>query len=152
MEETGPCHGVSVAAVVTNDEGQVLALRRRDGPYRGRWELPGGILESGETLYQAVVREVLEETGLTVEPGRLTGVYQNVTRGSISLVFRCQVIAGQPRPTAEAAEVRWLTPTEVREQMDESRATRLLDGLETGQPAIRLHDGYSLVRTDALPG
>ncbi len=145
MAEPGPRYGVSVAATVVDDRGLVLAVRRRGDPYAGRWEMPGGVLEPGETLYEGVIREVLEETGVTVEPGRLTGVYQNMARGRISLVFRCRVVAGQPKPTDEAAEVRWLTPAEVRERMDESRATRLLDGLKNGSPAVRLHNGISLL-------
>ncbi len=144
-EVTGPRFPVSVAAVVVDNERRVLAVQRRDGQYKGRWELPGGRLEPDETLYEGVVREVLEETGLTVEPGALTGVYQNIVRGTVALVFRCHIVAGEPRPSEETSKVEWLTPTEVRKWMTESYAIRLLDGLKDGRPAIRVHDGTSLL-------
>ena len=70
MAQVGPTHSVSVAAAVVDASGRLLAIRRRDN---GRWEPPGGVLELDETIGEGLVREVLEETGLTVEPEALTG-------------------------------------------------------------------------------
>ncbi len=67
---TGPPHSVSVAAAVVSDAGELLAVRRRDS---GRWEPPGGVLKLGKAIHDGLVREVLEATGLRVEPERLTG-------------------------------------------------------------------------------
>lgn len=92
-----PKHSVSVSAVVIDDDGQVLVAQRRDN---GKWQLPGGVLELDESIYQGVRREVLEETGVLVEPERLTGVYKNLTLGVVALVFRARVVQGsrgQPR-------------------------------------------------------
>jgi hypothetical protein len=75
----------------------------------------------------------------------LSGVYKNMRRGIIALVFRCHVVAGEPQPTAEAEQIAWLSPGEVRELMDEAYATRLLDALQPGPAAIRAHDGLSLL-------
>jgi 8-oxo-dGTP diphosphatase len=61
-----------------------------------------------ETFDQGVRREVLEETGIEVQVERLTGVYKNMPRGIVSLVFRCAPVGGQPIPTDEALSVRWL--------------------------------------------
>lgn len=70
-----PRHSVSVAAAVVNAEGKVLAVKRRDN---GQWEPPGGVLELAESILDGLVREIEEETGLSVKPGRLSGIYKNV--------------------------------------------------------------------------
>jgi ADP-ribose pyrophosphatase YjhB (NUDIX family) len=144
MAESSPRHSVSVAAAIVDESGQVLAVRRRDN---GHWEPPGGILELHETIQAGLVREVREETGLEVEPQALSGVYKNMRRGIVALVFRCRIVGGEPRPTREALEVSWLNPDEVRNLMDEAYATRLLDALRPGPAAIRAHDGLSLLPT-----
>jgi ADP-ribose pyrophosphatase YjhB (NUDIX family) len=131
-----------VAAVVVNEAGQLLAVRRRDN---GHWEPPGGILELDESIQAGLVREVHEETGLQVEAMALSGVYKNMRRGIIALVFRCRIVAGEPQPTAEADQVAWLSHDQVRELMDEAYATRLLDALQPGPAAVRAHDGLSLL-------
>jgi 8-oxo-dGTP diphosphatase len=83
MPET-PRHSVSVAGAVRDEHGRFLAIRRRDN---GAWQLPGGILELDETLEDGLRREVLEETGILVEPDHLTGVYKHMLRGIIAMVF-----------------------------------------------------------------
>ena len=133
---------VSVAAAIINQDGQLLAVRRRDN---GHWEPPGGVLELDETIQAGLVREVLEDAGLRVEPEALTGVYKNMRRGIIALVFRCRIIRGEPHATNEVQEVAWLPPHEVRDRMHEAYATRLLDALDSGRPAVRAHDGLSLL-------
>jgi 8-oxo-dGTP diphosphatase len=142
MAESSPRHSVSVAAAIVDESGQLLAVRRRDN---GHWEPPGGILELHETIQAGLVREVREETGLEVEPQALSGVYKNMRRGIVALVFRCRIIGGEPRPTREAEQVSWLSPDEISNLMDEAYATRLLDALRPGPPAIRAHDGLSLL-------
>ena len=144
MAESSPRHSVSVAAAVVNEAGQLLAVRRRDN---GHWEPPGGILELDETIQAGLVREVQEETGVQVEPMALSGVYKNMRRGIIALVFRCRIVAGagEPQPTAEAEQIAWLSADQVRELMYEAYATRLLDALQPGPAAIRAHDGLSLL-------
>ena len=69
----------------------MLAIKRADN---GEWVLPGGIVELDEDPRDTVRREVLEETGVTVEPGQLTGVYKNMRLGVVSLVFRCHPLSG----------------------------------------------------------
>jgi ADP-ribose pyrophosphatase YjhB (NUDIX family) len=133
---------VSVAAAVVNDDGRLLVIRRRDN---GHWEPPGGVLELDETIQDGLVREVREETGITVKPEHLTGVYKNMKRGIVALVFRCSVAGGQQTSTVEAAEVAWLTPDEVRDRLNEAYAIRLLDGLLDGPPRVRVHDGVRLL-------
>jgi 8-oxo-dGTP diphosphatase len=137
-----PRHSVSVAAAVVDDDGRVLATRRADND---QWEPPGGVLELEETVEDGVRREVLEETGLVVEVERLTGVYKNMTRGIVALVFRCRVAGGALGLSDEVRECRWLTPDELHAAMSEAYAVRLLDALETGPPHVRAHDGTTLL-------
>jgi ADP-ribose pyrophosphatase YjhB (NUDIX family) len=142
---TAPRHSVSVAAAVTNTDGRVLVIRRRD---TGAWQLPGGILELGESIEQGIRREVHEETGVTVEPIRLTGVYKNMNLGVVALVFLARPINGTPQPTDEADAVEWWTANQVADTMDEAFSIRILDALrDNPAPAIRSHDGVRL-----LPG
>ncbi len=143
MSSPTPRHSVSVAAAVVDDEGRVLAIRRRDN---GQWEPPGGVLEIDESIHEGLVREVREETGLTVVPGPLTGVYKNMHRGIVALVFRCTVADGSAGTTSEADEVRWLSAEEVDKHMAEAYAIRMLDALAEGPAAVRTHDGIALSR------
>jgi 8-oxo-dGTP diphosphatase len=115
-------------------------IRRRDN---GRWEMPGGILELDETPEDGVRREVREETGLIVDVRRLTGVYKNVDRGIVALVFRCDPAGGSTHPTDEATEVRWVTLDQVVDRMYPADAIRVLDAF-TPQPPVRSHDGVDL--------
>lgn len=143
MSETTPRHSVSVAAAIVRDDGRVLAIQRRDN---AKWEPPGGVLELEETIEDGLRREVLEETGLEVEVPRLTGVYKNLERGIVALVFRCTPGAGEPSTTLEAVAVAWLEPESIRDLMDPAYAVRMLDALDPeGGPAIRTHDGVSLL-------
>lgn len=136
-----PRHSVSVAGIVVRDDGRVLVIQRRDN---GHWEPPGGVLELAETFDEGVRREVAEETGLDVEVEQLTGVYKNVARGIVALVFRCHPAGGEPMATDESRRVAWFTPDEVRQHMAPVYAIRVLDALDGGVPA-RAHDGVRTI-------
>src|SRR5699024_4523117 len=99
-----PLHSVSVAGAVIREDGRMLVIKRRDN---GNWEPPGGVLELDETPEEGVVREVLEETGIHVEVDQLTGVYKNMTRGIVALVFRCKLSSGVELTTSESMAVEW---------------------------------------------
>jgi 8-oxo-dGTP pyrophosphatase MutT (NUDIX family) len=100
-------HSVSVAAVITDDAGRVLVVQRHDN---GKWEIPGGILELHESIHDGVRREVEEETGMLIEPERLTDIYKNLRLGVVALVFRARIVSGQPGPTEESQRVDWVDP------------------------------------------
>ncbi len=138
-----PLHSVSVAGVVVDDTGRALLIQRRDN---GRWEPPGGILELDESIEEGVVREVREESGLTVAVERLTGVYKNTARGIVALVFRCHPLSGTATPTREAIAIQWAEADEVPSLADEVYAIRILDALHSTMPQIRTHDGHRITQ------
>jgi ADP-ribose pyrophosphatase YjhB (NUDIX family) len=135
-----PKHSVSVAGVVVDSQDRVLVIRRQD---TGDWQAPGGVLELAESFEDGVRREVAEETGVDIEVERLSGVYKNVSRGIVALVFRCRPVTTSATPTDEASEVRWMSRDEVRELMSPAFAVRVLDAFEP-QPSVRAHDGVNL--------
>ena len=140
-------HSVSVAAVVTDDQDRVLVVQRRDN---GKWEIPGGILELHESVHDGVRREVEEETGVLIEPERLTGVYKNLKLGVVALVFRARIVGGRPGPTEESQRVDWWTRDAITAQMAETFAIRVTDALDVELPAIRVHDGVHVL-TEQTP-
>ena len=115
---------IGVGAVVI-DGGKVLLVRRGQEPLKGEWSLPGGALELGETLQQGVVREVFEETGLTVVPNGIVEVLDRITQDEPSgriryhyvlVDFLCRVTGGTLRGGSDAEEARWVTQEELNEQ------------------------------------
>lgn len=136
-----PRHSVSVAAAIIDERGRFLAIRRTDN---GQWEPPGGILELEESIEEGLVREVQEETGLRVEPIALTGVYKNMERGIIALVFRCRLLGEAAPKPGEVDELQWLAPDELS-RMDEAYRVRLLDAVEAAGAHVRAHDGTNLL-------
>ena len=111
---------VGVGAVIVQ-ENRVLLIRRGQAPLLGEWSLPGGVLECGETLREAVVREAREETGLAVEPGEMLGVYERVIRDDegrvryhyVLLDFLCRPLGGDLQAGSDAEDVRWFTRDEL---------------------------------------
>src|ERR1022692_2442738 len=111
---------VGVGAVIVQDQ-RVLLIRRGQAPLLGEWSLPGGVLECGETLREAVVREAREETGLVVETDEMLGVYERVIRGDdgrvryhyVLIDFLCRPVGGDLKAGSDAADVRWFTRDEL---------------------------------------
>jgi ADP-ribose pyrophosphatase YjhB (NUDIX family) len=143
-----PRHSVSVSAAIIDDRGRFLVIQRADN---GHWEPPGGVLELGESIHDGLVREVLEETGYRVRPVGLTGVYKNVARGIVALVFRGEVLGGREQPGEEVRRLGWLTPEEIDTVMFEAYAARMRDALELGPPHVRAHDGTRLLEAARDP-
>jgi len=80
------------------------------------------------------------------DPETLTGVYKNMKRGIIALVFRCRVTGGELDVSDEAEAFRWVTESDISELASEAYAVRVLDSLRSsGQAAIRKHDGTQLI-------
>ena len=121
-----------VAAIVLED-GRVLLVRRGNEPARGRWSLPGGVIELGERAKEAVVREVFEETGVEVEPLRIAAIYDAITRDEagrvrfhyVLLEYLCRPLRGEPKPSSDVLDARWFRLGELSE-IDISPGTRRL--------------------------
>jgi 8-oxo-dGTP diphosphatase len=115
---TRPYLAVSAAIFHT---GRVLIVRRATPPMQGVHTLPGGGVEVGETLEQAVVREVREETGLVIEPVGLAGYRQVIARDAegrierhfVILPFAARYLAGEISLNAELAAAAWLWPADI---------------------------------------
>ncbi|WP_121003294.1 NUDIX hydrolase [Saccharothrix australiensis] len=128
---------VAVSAVVRDQAGCVLLIRRTDND---KYAIPGGGQEPGETLTEAAVREVFEETGVHVEVTTLVGLYSNPAhviayddgevRQEFSICFRARPLGGEPRTSDESKEVLWVKPTD-------------LDDLDI-HPSIRLRIAHGL--------
>ncbi|HPR63473.1 MAG TPA: NUDIX hydrolase [Thermoanaerobaculia bacterium] len=95
------------------DGKRIVLIRRLHPPFEGQWALPGGFVEIGETVEEACVREIREETGLDVDIVRLLGVYSDPGRDprghTVSVVFLCYPSGGELRGADDAAEARWFT-------------------------------------------
>lgn len=141
-----PRHSVSVTGIVLRDDGRILAIKRADD---GRWVPPGGVLELDETPQDGVAREVYEETGLKVQPVRLSGVYKNMRLGVVTLAFVCEVTGGEEQTSTEADRVVWLSCEEAVAAMPEARAIRVTDALNGGGPHVRVHNGDVILGPDS---
>src|ERR1700731_2558315 len=111
---------VGVGAIIIEDS-RVVLVKRAHPPLQAEWSIPGGVLEVGELVREAAVREAREETGLVVEPGELLGVFDRVLRNPekrvqyhyVLIDFLCRRVAGKLAAASDAAEVRWFRQEEL---------------------------------------
>lgn len=133
----------AVSAIVRDEAGHLLMIRRTDND---KYALPGGGQDIGETLSQAVVREVEEETGVQVEVTGLVGLYSNPShvieyddgevRQEFSICFHAKYVGGELRTSSESKEVKWIAPARLQElEIHPSIRLRIEHGLaDRAQP------------------
>jgi ADP-ribose pyrophosphatase YjhB (NUDIX family) len=143
---------VAGAAAVISDDGQILLMRRSDNRL---WNLPGGVMEVGETPAEAVVREVLEETGVRCEPVALVGVYDNrlwetgVAQHLYKFTFLCKPLDGgqareAPSHAVETLELGWFTEDALPDDLFAGHARRLHDSFRVWRGEQRAYfDGIT---------
>jgi ADP-ribose pyrophosphatase YjhB (NUDIX family) len=111
---------VGVGAVIV-ESSRVLLVKRAHPPLQAQWSIPGGVLEVGEFVREAAIREAREETGLLVEPGELLGVYDRILRHLdervqyhyVLIDFLCHKVGGELQAGDDATEVRWFSREEL---------------------------------------
>jgi 8-oxo-dGTP diphosphatase len=109
----------TASAIVQDDEGRILLARRAGPPDEGKWDLPGGFLEEGEHPRAAVIRELMEETGLEIEPLDLVAVEidaygdEEDAAATLNLYWSARVLAGDPEPADDVSELQWFAPHEL---------------------------------------
>jgi 8-oxo-dGTP diphosphatase len=119
--------GVGVGAVLVNDAGEIFLAQR--GPLakneRGLWEFPGGSVEFGETLAEALQREMIEEFGIQIEVGKLLDVADHILieegQHWVSPTYLCRIVAGEPRimEPGKCSAIGWFDPKKVPEQLSQ---------------------------------
>ena len=111
---------IAVASVIIKNDRFVL-VKRGTPPHQGEWTIPGGMLECGESLREAVIREAREETSLAVKPVILVEVFERIIRNDAGQIqfhyvimdYLCEVIDGTLRAGEDAADARWFTEAEL---------------------------------------
>lgn len=139
MNDDSPRHILVVGCVIRNDRGEVLLIRH----HKRGWEIPQGRVEEGESLVDALHREVLEETGVRIDHGPLAGIWSKVTPpAALVLVFLGSYRSGELTPSDETPELGWFARDEalqmVTHPVTRDRLVTLLD-----------HDGTTVFRSYA---
>jgi ADP-ribose pyrophosphatase YjhB (NUDIX family) len=135
----------SVNVVVASEAADILLIRRSDND---NWALPGGAIDLGESVAQAAIRETKEETGIDCEITGLVGIYTDPkhiilytsngeARQEFSIVLTARPTGGDPTPSDESTEVRWVPSSEVRSYgMDRSMRLRIEHYLERRESPV----------------
>lgn len=146
-----PTHLVSVAALVTNDKGEILLVK---SPLRG-WEYPGGLIEPGETFQEALHREIREESGVEVEVTGFVGICKNVQRDIVNIDFTARYVSGELTTSEESTEVIWATPQQAREMITFPLTKKRLENMLSGRKEAVLfcfkRDPFEVVEETQFP-
>ena len=129
------------------DDGHVLLAHRRDIDW---WNLPGGGMEIGETVEEALCREVREETGLEIQIERLVGVYSKPQKQEVVLTFRCKVIGGALQTTEESRACDYFSPDALPRNTLPKHRERIEDALLNQEVAVLRDQRSSTIEDQQL--
>ena len=125
-------HFVSVAGLVRNDKDEILLLK---SPNRG-WEYPGGMVEPGEALQDALIREIKEETGVDVEITGFIGVCKNIQKDVVNIDFSCKYTGGELATGDESLDVKWVSRDEALELVTYPLTKKRLENMLFAENAV----------------
>lgn len=128
LQDPGDIHKMTVAVFAFIQQNDALLLVRQ-GTGSQYWSLPGGVVEAGESLHEAAVREVKEETGLDVRVGRMVGVYSKVSEDGLAITFEAEVTGGTVHADNEILECRWFPLISLPEHVRSHFRQRVADFL-----------------------
>jgi len=127
-EHSRPCAGALVV-----DRGCVLLVKRAVDPFKGYWDIPGGFLEAGEHPAAGAARELLEETGLSIEPIEVVGLFVDEYGAdkipTLSIVYHARVKSGTARAASDASEVRWFALDQLPDKLAFPWSRQAIDAL-----------------------
>lgn len=130
-QNSKPCVGALII-----DQGKLLLVKRAGEPFKGYWDIPGGFLEAGEHPEAGARREILEETGLHIQLGKLLGIfmdkYETTGDATLNIFFTATIIGGQARASSDATHLRWFDLNALPEQIAFQSAGEVLALLRNG--------------------
>lgn len=131
-----PKYAITAVGAVVLKDNSILLVKRGYPPGKGKWSIPGGVVEAGEDIYEAALRELHEETGITAKPLGIIWVVNNVVRDDVGAVqyhyvildilFDSTTVNGVLRPGGDAVDVAWIPLNEVNRRDDVSRTVKKL--------------------------
>ncbi|MBQ6699902.1 MAG: NUDIX domain-containing protein [Oscillospiraceae bacterium] len=125
-------HFVSVAGLVINDSGEILLVK---SPRRG-WEYPGGLVEPGETLQDALIREIKEESGIDVKITGFIGLCKNIEKDIVNIDFCCKAVGGKLTTSDESTEVMWVNKEKALEMITFPLTRKRLEEMLSGSEQV----------------
>ncbi|MBT3817459.1 MAG: NUDIX domain-containing protein [Candidatus Magasanikbacteria bacterium] len=124
---------IGVFGIITNKQNQVLLIHRNDYDL---WNLPGGGLETGESPWDGVIREIKEETGFHVEVTKLLGVYSKSNKDEIVFSFECKIISGKRTLNEEAKDIQYFAIKDIPKNTSPNQRKRIQDYFKDKQNII----------------
>jgi 8-oxo-dGTP diphosphatase len=134
---------LTVDALIEDEQGRILLIKRGVKPFKGEWCLPGGKVDAGERVEAALEREVIEELGIRIGIRELVGVYSDPDRDPrghfVTVVYHATIIGGEPTVTDEAADILWVERHEEEElEIGFDHAMILEDWWQRRNDAVRI--------------
>ncbi|MFA4942580.1 MAG: NUDIX domain-containing protein [Patescibacteria group bacterium] len=133
---------VAAFGIILDEQDRVLLVHRLDYDL---WNLPGGTMESGESPWECVIREVKEETGFDVEIIRLAGVYNKPDKNEVCFSFVCKIIGGELTLNEEADQIKYFSVSDIPHNTSAKQVERINDSLQSENIVYKNQIGKSSI-------